>query len=126
MTDKDRAIRPEEDAAERLNAAVTERIRLDHEHDASRGTPAELEANASLRTADENVAARKRWLRWVQEPSAHEPDAPAPAPEAVQDENGEASDNRRRRPLVDLVIKRQRLMRGVGRRAKRFGSSRHS
>jgi hypothetical protein len=105
---------------------VTEQIRLGHEHDASRGTSGELEASASLRTADENVVARERWQRWVGEPSIDEsPGTPAPTTEAVQGGNAETAATRRRRPLVDLVIKRQRLMRGAGRRAKRIASRRY-
>jgi hypothetical protein len=126
MTDRDRITRPEEDAAERLNAAVAERIRLGHEHDASMATPGELEADASLRTADEQVLARKRWQRWVGEQSTDEsPATSAATTQTVQGENAETAAKRRRRPLIDLVIKRQSLMRGAGRRAKRFASKRH-
>jgi hypothetical protein len=116
MTDRNRVIRPEKDAAQRLDAAVAERIRLGHEHDASRGTSGELEANASLQIADENVVARKRWLRWVGEPRTNESPGPrSPTTQAVQGENTGTLATRRRRPVVELVINRQKLMRRAGR-----------
>ena len=54
-------------AVERLNAAVGRRTRSRHHFEAARGTSAELEANAAMHSADEQAAARERWLKWVDE-----------------------------------------------------------
>jgi hypothetical protein len=49
----------------RLDEAVAEQARSRDQREAVQGTSGELEANASLRAADEQVAARERWLEWV-------------------------------------------------------------
>jgi hypothetical protein len=54
-------------AIERVDAAGTERSRLRDEHQLARGTSRELQADALLRAANDEVAARKRWLDWVEE-----------------------------------------------------------
>jgi len=54
-------------ALERVNAASTERSRLRGEHQRAKGTPSEMRADMSLRAANEEVAARERWLQWVEE-----------------------------------------------------------
>lgn len=51
----------------RLRVAETEQSRLRGAHEAVKGTPRELEANSSLRTADDQVQARERWLKTVNE-----------------------------------------------------------
>jgi hypothetical protein len=52
-------------AVERLMAAVSNQRRLREEHQAAKDTVAEVTIDASLRTADEQVAARERWLKSV-------------------------------------------------------------
>ena len=52
-------------AVERLKVAVTQRSRFRHRHKTARGTRDEIAVDASLRDADEQVAARKRWLESV-------------------------------------------------------------
>jgi hypothetical protein len=54
-------------ALERVNAASTERSRLHSEHQRAKGTSSEMRADKSLRAANEEVAARERWLQWVEE-----------------------------------------------------------
>lgn len=54
-------------ARERVDTAATERSRLRDEYEHAKGTRRELEADASLRAARDEVAARERWLHWVQE-----------------------------------------------------------
>ena len=56
-------------AVERLQKAVTQRGRAGEEHDASAGTPRDVEAGASVRAADEEIAARERWLKAVDDNS---------------------------------------------------------
>jgi hypothetical protein len=52
-------------AKQRLDAAFAEQERLTGCHEAALGTPAELSADVELHAADEQVAAREAWLRWV-------------------------------------------------------------
>jgi hypothetical protein len=54
-------------ALERLDAASAERSRLRYEHESARGTSQELRTDVSLRAADDELAARERWLRWIEE-----------------------------------------------------------
>jgi hypothetical protein len=54
-------------ARERVDVAANERARLRDEHQRAKGTSRELQAGTSLRAADDEVAARERWLRWVEE-----------------------------------------------------------
>jgi hypothetical protein len=70
MTNRDQLsqARGEHDrAVDRLNAAVEKQSRVRDERDGARGAPAEMQADASLRTADEEVAARERWLEAVED-----------------------------------------------------------
>jgi len=55
------------DAHERVYAASAERSRLGGEHENAKGTSRELEADVLLRAANDEVAARERWLRWIEE-----------------------------------------------------------
>ena len=52
-------------AVERLGAAIDEQDRLTDRREAASGTPAELSADVELHAADEHVAAREAWLRWL-------------------------------------------------------------
>jgi hypothetical protein len=52
-------------AVERLKAAVSQQSRLRKEHQAAKDTTGDLTAGVSLRSADEQVAARERWLKSV-------------------------------------------------------------
>jgi len=54
-------------ARERVDAAATERSRLRDECERAKGTSRELQADMSLRAANDEVVARERWLRWVEE-----------------------------------------------------------
>ena len=54
-------------AVRRLDAAVVEQTRVRGRHEAAKGTSGELQANALLCAADEQVTARGRWLEWVDE-----------------------------------------------------------
>ena len=54
-------------ALERVDVASTERSRLRGEHERAKGTSGEMQADMSLRVANEEVAARERWLQWVEE-----------------------------------------------------------
>ena len=51
-------------AVERLKAAVAERKHVRDENE-SNGTSRDIEAAVTVRAADEQVDARKRWLSWV-------------------------------------------------------------
>ena len=53
-------------ALERLDTASTERSRLRDENERARGTPRELQADVSLQAANDDVAARQRWLQWLE------------------------------------------------------------
>jgi hypothetical protein len=50
-----------------VGVASTERAHLNDEHERAKGTSNELHAGALLRAANDEVAARERWLRWVEE-----------------------------------------------------------
>jgi hypothetical protein len=68
MSHRDQAAQTETErgrAVGRLDAAVALRIRLRDEHEAARDTPHEIRAHAAFRVADEQVAARERWLESV-------------------------------------------------------------
>jgi hypothetical protein len=54
-------------ARHRVDAASRERSRLRDEHTDAKGTSRELQTHASLQAASDEVAARERWLRWVEE-----------------------------------------------------------
>jgi hypothetical protein len=54
-------------ALERVAVASTERARLHDEHERAKGTSCELHAGALVRAANNEVAARERWLHWVEE-----------------------------------------------------------
>ena len=54
-------------AAERVDAASAERSRLRDQHESANGTSAKLQADVLLRAANNEVAARERWLQWVEE-----------------------------------------------------------
>jgi hypothetical protein len=56
-------------AVERVDAAMAERSRLHDEHESAKGTSGEPRADISLRTANDEVGARERWLQWVEEGS---------------------------------------------------------
>lgn len=68
MSDRDRAAQAEGErgrAVQRLKEAVSLRGRLRDEHQAAKGTSDEVAVDASLRVADDHVAARERWLKSV-------------------------------------------------------------
>ena len=68
MSDGDQPLRAggeHERAVERLDAAVKEQGRARDERDGATGTPKDVDADASLRAADELVLARERWLTSV-------------------------------------------------------------
>lgn len=52
-------------AVERLQTAVTQRSRLRDERETVKNTPNEADVNASLIAADDQVVARERWLKSV-------------------------------------------------------------
>jgi len=52
-------------ALQRLRAAVAERGRALEARESASDTPKDVEANASLRAADDEVVARERWLKAV-------------------------------------------------------------
>jgi hypothetical protein len=52
-------------AVARLQAAVSKRSRLRHAHESAKGTRGDVTTDASLRTADHEVAAREQWLKSV-------------------------------------------------------------
>jgi hypothetical protein len=54
-------------ALKRVDAASGERSRLRDEFESMKGTSRELQADVSLRAANDEVAARERWLHWVEE-----------------------------------------------------------
>jgi hypothetical protein len=70
MATRDRAAQEEGEhgrAVQRLKEAVTQQRRLRDEHRPARDTPAEVTVDASLIAADDQVAARERWLKSVDE-----------------------------------------------------------
>jgi hypothetical protein len=54
-------------AIDRLRAAVAERGRAHHASQAAEGTKDDVEASASLRVASDEVVARERWLKSVED-----------------------------------------------------------
>ena len=54
-----------ERAAQRLDAAKEEQSRVRGERDGAQGTAGDPHKEASLRVADNEVAARERWLKAV-------------------------------------------------------------
>jgi hypothetical protein len=54
-------------AVQRLNEVVTQRKRLRDRRTTAKGTPGDVRADAALQVADDQVAARERWLNWVDE-----------------------------------------------------------
>jgi hypothetical protein len=50
---------------QRLQAAVAERSRLRHKRTTAKSAADEVAVDSSLRTADDQVAARSRWLTAV-------------------------------------------------------------
>jgi hypothetical protein len=70
MASGDRIIRAADErvgAIHRLEAAATEQARLRDRHEAAKGTTREQEASVLVIGADDQVAARERWLEWVEE-----------------------------------------------------------
>jgi hypothetical protein len=55
------------EAVDRMNAASAERSRLRDAHKRAEGTSSELQVSTSLRAANDEVAARERWLQWVED-----------------------------------------------------------
>ena len=53
-------------AAGRLDDARRDEDQESDRYDAARGTPGELSAQADLREASEQVAAREGWVKWVE------------------------------------------------------------
>jgi hypothetical protein len=54
-------------AVQRLQSAEAEQSRLRGEHERAQDAPDGARAAASLRTADDQVLARKRWLKSVED-----------------------------------------------------------
>ena len=70
MTSRDRPPKAEAErvrAVQRLNEVVTERKHLRDRQATAKGTSSEVRTDAALRVADDQVAARERWLNWVDE-----------------------------------------------------------
>ena len=62
----------EHDCAEqRLGAALADQHRSSDRYDAALGTVGELDAEVALHAADQEVAARDAWLRWVDDEHYH-------------------------------------------------------
>jgi hypothetical protein len=53
-------------AVERFEAAREERDRRAGRHDAASGSPEELPAFTELQAAEDQLAAREAWLKWVE------------------------------------------------------------
>jgi hypothetical protein len=58
-------VREHDRAVQRLEAALAAQDRLTERHQAARGTPRELAADAALHAASDHVAARAAWLKWL-------------------------------------------------------------
>lgn len=54
-------------AVQRLQSAEAEQSRLRREREGDQDAPEDAKAAASLRTADDQVVARKRWLKSVED-----------------------------------------------------------
>jgi hypothetical protein len=68
MSDRDRAVQTEGErgrAVARLKVAVSKQSRVRDAHEAAKDSTDELTVNAALRVADDEVAARERWLESV-------------------------------------------------------------
>ncbi len=68
MSDREPAVQTEGErgrAVQRLNVAVSRQGRLRDEHEEAKDTRDELAVDAALRVADDDVAARERWLQSV-------------------------------------------------------------
>jgi hypothetical protein len=68
MSQRDQAARTDGEhgrAVQRLQEAVAQQRRLRIEHQAAKDTPGEMTVDSSLRAAEEQVTARERWLRSV-------------------------------------------------------------
>lgn len=68
MSDRDRAADAEGEhrrALRRLEDAVAQQRRVRDEHQMAKDTPDEITAVSSLEIADDQVAARERWLKSV-------------------------------------------------------------
>jgi hypothetical protein len=68
MSDRDRDRQTEGEhgrAVQKLNTAVSNQHRLRDAHEAAKDTPQELAVNTALLVADDEVAARERWLESV-------------------------------------------------------------
>lgn len=53
-------------AVERFQAAREERDRRAGRYDAASGSPEELPAFTELRAAEDQLAAREAWLKWIE------------------------------------------------------------
>ena len=53
-------------AVQRLDAAWTEQRHRTRVHDAARDTPSEPAAVSGLAEANEQVAAREAWVKWIE------------------------------------------------------------
>lgn len=82
-------------AVQRLDAAVTEEHRLTDQHDAAVGTPAEESADLELHAASARVAARRSWLRWIDDASYRGLNA---GPFALRRERDDAARSGKRAP----------------------------
>jgi len=58
-------------AEQRLGAALAEQHRLSDRYDAAMGTLAELDAEVAVHGADQEVAARDAWLKWIDDEHYH-------------------------------------------------------
>jgi nicotinate-nucleotide pyrophosphorylase len=68
MSNRDRHLQAEgehERAVQRLYAAVEQQSRVRTERDGAKDAPDAVKADASLRAADDEVSARERWLKAV-------------------------------------------------------------
>jgi hypothetical protein len=68
LSDRNRPVQTDGErprAVERLKEAVSQQSRLRDEHEAATDTRNNVTLGASLLAAGEQVAARERWLRWV-------------------------------------------------------------
>lgn len=54
-------------ALERVHEASANRSRLSGERESAKGTSRELETEVLLQAANDEVAARERWLHWTEE-----------------------------------------------------------
>jgi hypothetical protein len=52
-------------ATDRLKTALEEQTRLTGRYEAAAGTGSEMNAYSRLREANEQVAAREAWVKWV-------------------------------------------------------------